>query len=266
MHALPRNLLHDSRLAPSWPMLLRQTWCEILLQVRMPMGLVWALIVTPMLFLFLGLGYAGQDVAGVDGQTYMMGSFATLGTFNIMLSTFAGGVASDRGARRHVLYRATPVRPAVLLGAKVITACIMTAVMSLLVIGVAVAAGTRIDVLDGVSLVARMIVGGLPIIAMGLAVGYLVRPSSVAVAINVIYLGLSFISGIYVPIPVTGGALQPIASFSPMSRLGELAWNAVGAETAHTLVGNLAVLAIYGLIFGIIALKAYGREEKRTFE
>lgn len=266
MHALPNVTRHEPGLAPIWPMLVRQVWCEILLQVRMPMGLVWSLVVTPILFLFVGMGYAGQEVAGIDGRTYMMGSFATLGTFNIMLTTFAGGMASDRSARRHVLYRAMPVRPVVMLGAKVITACLMAAVVSLLVVGVAVAAGTRIDVLDAATLVLRMMIGGLPMIAMGLAVGYLVRPSSVAVAINVISLGLSFISGIYVPIPTTGGALQPVASFSPMSRLGELAWSAVGAETAHTLVGNLTVLAIYGIAFGLLAVHAYGREEKRTFE
>lgn len=266
MHASPKHVPGTMAVAQIWPMLLRQAWCELLLQIRMPMGLVWSLIVTPILFLFVRLGYAGQDVAGIEGQTYMMGSFATLGTFNIMLTTFAGGVASDRSARRHVLYRATPVRPAVLLGAKVITACLMTAVMSLLVIGMAILVGTRIEALEAISLIMRMMIGGLPIVAMGLAVGYLVRPSSVAVAINVISLGLSFISGIYVPIPLTGGSLQPIASFSPMSRLGELAWSAVGAETAHTLVGNLTVLAIYGIAFGLIALRAYGREEKRTFE
>lgn len=266
MHASPSTSLNEMTLAPLWPMLLRQTWCEILLQLRMPMGMGWALVVTPILFLFLGLGYAGQDVAGIDGQTYMMGSLATLGTFNIMLTTFAAGVASDRSARRHVLYRATPVRPAVMLGAKAITACLMAALTTLFVIGVAVAVGTHVDVMDGAILVMRMVIGGLPMIAMGLAVGYLVRPSSVAVAINVISLGLSFVSGIYVPIPLTGGAIQPVATFSPMSRLGELAWSAVGAETPHTLVENLGVLAVYGVAFGILALHAYGREEKRTFE
>jgi ABC-2 type transport system permease protein len=266
MHALPNFTRHHPELAPVLPMLVRQVWCEVLLQVRMPMGLVWSLVVTPLLFLFLGLGYGGHEIAGIDGQTYMMASFATLGTFNIMLTTFAGGVASDRSARRHVLYRAMPVRPGVMLGAKAVTACLMAALVSLMVIGTAVVIGTRIDLLDAATLVLRMMVGGLPVIGMGLAVGYLVRASSVAVAINVISLGLSFISGIYVPIPTTGGALQPIASFSPMSRLGELAWNAVGAKTAHTLVDNLAVLAVYGLAIGLLALHAYGREEKRTFE
>lgn len=266
MPALPDAISAETRTAPVWPMLVRQVWAEIIINVRMPMGFAWAVVMTSILYLFLGFGYAGQDVAGIDGKLYMVASFTTFGTFNIMVSTFGGGVASDRSARRHVLYRAMPVRPMVLLGAKAVVACGVTATMSLLVIGTAVATGTRLDPLDAASLVVRMALGGIPFIAMGLAIGYLVRPSSVGVAINILSLGLSFLSGIYVPIPVTDGALQPIADVLPTYRLAELGWNAIGAETANSMIESILVLVAYTLVFGAIALHAYGREEKRTFE
>lgn len=266
MSASHNTLPRSNGLAPAWPMLFRQAWSELLQQVRMPMGLVWSLIATPILFLFIGFGWAGQDVAGIDGKTYMMASFAAFGTFNIMLGTFGSGVASDRSARRHVLYRAMPVRPVVLLGAKVLVACGMTAVMATLVVTIAVATGTRIDPLAAASLIGRMALGGIPFIAMGLAIGYLVRPSSVAVVINILSLGLSFLSGIYFPIPETGGALQPVANWSPMYRLAELGRDAVGAETANGMLHTVLVLAVYTLVFSLLALRAYGREEKRTFE
>lgn len=266
MSASPDTFPTPYRVAPAGPMLVRQAWAEMLQQLRMPMGLVWALVATSVLFLFIGFGWSGQDVAGIDGKTYMMASFAAFGTFNIMLGTFGGGIASDRSARRHVLYRAMPVPPAVLLGAKVVVACSMTAVMATLLVGTAVATGTRLDPLMAASLVGRMALGGIPFIAMGLAVGYLVRPSSVAVVINILSLGLSFLSGIYFPIPETGGAIQTVANWSPMYHLAELGRDAVGARVEHSMVDTVGVLLIYTLVFGLLALRAYGREEKRTFE
>lgn len=262
MLALRRN----ESLAPVWPMLMQQVRCEALLQVRMPMGLVWSLVITSVLYLFLGSGYAGREIAGVDGKTYMLASFAALGAFNTMLFTFGGGVASDRAARRHVLYRAMPVRPTVLLGAKAIVACAMTGVMVGLVIGTGIAIGVRLSPLAAIALTGRMMLGGVPFIAMGFAVGYLVRPSSVAVVLNVLSLGFAFLSGIYVPIPVTDGALQPIANVLPTYRLAELGWDAVGARTENSMGHTGLVLVIYAAIFTLLALRAYRREEKRTFE
>lgn len=266
MQILHKAVPQSTPLAPAWPMLVRQTTTEILLQARTPMGLIWTLVMTPLLFLMLGVGYAGQEVAGINGRAYMMASFATFGTFNIMLTTFAGTVASDRSARRHVLYRAMPVRPAVLLGAKVITACAMTAVMATIVVGTAIATGTSVHPADVISLVLRVTLGGMSFIALGLAIGYSMRATSVAVVINVLSLGLSILSGIYVPIPVTDGALQPVANVLPTYRLGELAWNAVGAETHNSMISSVIILFMYTVVFGVIALRAYGREEKRTFE
>lgn len=266
MLALPRTPVHDTSLAPVWPMLARQVWCELLLQIRMPMGLIWSLVVTSILYLFLGLGYAGHDVAGIDGKTYMLASFAALGTFNTMLFTFGGGVASDRGARRHILYRAMPVRPAVLLGARAIVACAITGLMVALVIGAGSAIGVRLSFLTAISVVARMMLGGIPFLAMGFTIGYLVRPSSVPVVLNVLSLGFAFLSGIYVPIQVTDGALQPIANVLPTYRLAELGWNAVGARTANSMSHTVLVLVFYTAVFMLLALRAYRREEKRTFE
>ncbi|HWV35216.1 MAG TPA: ABC transporter permease [Thermomicrobiales bacterium] len=263
MLALPKR---ESSLAPIRPMLARQVWCEFLLQIRMPMGLIWSLIITSILYLFLGLGYAGQDVAGIDGKTYMLASFAALGTFNTMLFTFGGGVASDRGARRHILYRAMPVRPAVLLGARAIVACALTAVMVGLVTGTGIAIGVRISPIAACSLIARLTLGGIPFLAMGLMIGYLIRPSSVAVVFNVLSLGFAFLSGIYVPIPVTDGALQPVANLMPTYRLAELGWDAVGAQTANSMFHTVLVLVLYTAVFTLLALRAYQREEKRTFE
>lgn len=266
MSAAPDTLGTPFRTAPALPMLIRQAWAEMLQQIRMPMGLVWSLVATSVLFLFIGFGWAGQDVAGIDGKTYMMASFGAFGTFNIMLGTFGGGIASDRSARRHVLYRAMPVPPAVLLGAKVLVACSMTAVMTTFLVCTAVATGTRLDPLMAVSLIGRMAIGGIPFITMGLAIGYLVRPASVAVAINILSLGLSFLSGIYFPIPETGGSIQRVANWSPMYHLAELGRDAVGAQVEHSIVNTVGVLLIYTLVFGLLALRAYGREEKRTFE
>jgi len=48
-------------------------------------------------------------------------------------------------------------------------------------------------------------------------------------------------------------------------RLGQLVWNAVGAQTHDSLSNNVLWLGGYGLVFIVLAIRAYGREEKHSF-
>ena len=59
--------------------------------------------------------------------------------------------------------------------------------------------------------------------------------------------------------------MQQIARFLPTNRYGQLAWHAAGAQTDNSVASNLLWLVGYGIIFVVIALWAYRREEEKTF-
>jgi ABC-2 type transport system permease protein len=64
---------------------------------------------------------------------------------------------------------------------------------------------------------------------MGLAIGYFVGPNSAVATINLIYLPLSFCSGLWVPIMFLPKLMQQIARFLPPYHLAQLALSVVGA-------------------------------------
>jgi ABC-2 type transport system permease protein len=97
---------------------------------------------------------------------------------------------------------------------------------------------------------------------MGMAIGYFAGPSSAPAVVNLIYLPLSFASGLWLPVDALPGFLQRLAPALPPYHLGQLALGAVGANTHGTFVGHWEALLACALICLGIARIGYQREEK----
>ena len=82
-------------------------------------------------------------------------------------------------------------------------------------------------------LAAILIFGALPFCAIGLAIGLLVRPNSATAVVNLLYLPLSFCSGLWIPISQLPEGVRHIAVFLPTDHLGALALGAVGLQAAR---------------------------------
>ena len=100
--------------------------------------------------------------------------------------------------------------------------------------------------------------------ALGFAIGYTAGPHAAPALANLIYLPLSFASGLFMPVSQLPGFVQRVAPYLPSYHYGQLAWSAVGAR-AEPLVVSLAWLAGYTVLFLAIAVRAYRREESRKF-
>ena len=83
--------------------------------------------------------------------------------------------------------------------------------------------------------------------------------------LNIVFLILSFASGLFLPVSMLPPFVQQLAPYLPTNRFGQLVWNAVGAQTHDSLGSNVLWLGGYGLVFVVIAVRAYGREEKKSF-
>jgi ABC-2 type transport system permease protein len=113
-------------------------------------------------------------------------------------------------------------------------------------------------------MIARLLVGSVPFIALGFAIGYTCGPNVAPAAANLIYLPLSFASGLFLPLSQLPGFVRVVAPYLPAYHYGQLAWSAVGAATERMPVA-LAWLAGYTVVFLAIAFRAYRREESRKF-
>ena len=79
-----------------------------------------------------------------------------------------------------------------------------------------------------------------------------------------IYLPLSFASGLFVPLNQLPALIQHLAPYLPSYHYAQLAWNALGAGREALWV-SLLWLGGYNALFLALAIRSYRREERVKF-
>ena len=247
-------------------LLLRQTLAEIRIRRRIPAFSVVNLALPVVFYAFFGLPVAQRFFA--DGRSvgaHVLASFGAYAVGSVMVYAFGIGVANERAMRIDLLLRATPLPPAVHLLAKIVTALVYSCISLALLIGFGVlVGGVRQPPGVWLSVALRLLGGSLPFIALGFLIGYRYGSNAAPAVANLVYLPLSFASGLFMPLDQLPGFVRAIAPWLPTYHYAQLAWNALGAPTERMGISVLW-LAGYTAIFLTLALRAYRREEDRKF-
>ena len=191
-------------------MLLAQTWSELRIRWRIPAFSVTIVALPVLFFTFFGLPYAGQTLPdGTSLGAYLVASFAAYSVGSVMVFGFGIGVAIERGQKVDLLMRATPLPPLIAILAKVLNALVY-ALLSLVVLIVyaVVVGGIRQDLTVWLDMIARLLAGSVPFIALGFAIGYLCGPNAAPAVANLIYLPLTFASGLFMPLSQLPGFVR----------------------------------------------------------
>jgi ABC-2 type transport system permease protein len=252
--------------APLARVLVRQTRSELLMRWRLPTFSATNLLLPVVLFSFFGLPLAGRTSArGLDLGLVVLTSFAAYAVGQVMVYGFGIGVAIERGQKIDVLMRATPLPPGVYLAAKVIVAMLFSllAVLVLFVFA-GVVGGIRVSPALWADVSVRLLVGALPLIGLGFAIGYVAGPNAAPALVNLIYLPLAFASGLFMPPEQLPAFVQRVAPYLPTYHYAQLVWSAVGAGREPVVV-SLAWLGGYAVLFLWAAVRAYRREAERKF-
>lgn len=253
-------------MAPLLRMLAAQTLGELRIRWRTPAFSLTNLALPVLFFTFFGLPVARQTFSnGVSVGAYLLASFAAYAVGSVMVYGFGIGVATERGMKIDLLMRATPLPPAIAILAKVLNALAFSllSVLVLIVYGILVG-GVRQDLTVWIDIVARLLAGSLPFAALGFAIGYSSGPHVAPALANLIYLPLSFASGLFMPLDRLPGFVQRIAPYLPSYHYGQLAWSAVGVPS-EPLLTSLAWLAGYTALFMAVTIRAYRREQSLKF-
>ncbi|HEV2952472.1 MAG TPA: hypothetical protein VG015_00070, partial [Candidatus Dormibacteraeota bacterium] len=167
-------------------MLGQQLKLEYLRLLRVPAFSLISLALPIILFTFFGLKHVNDNnCAAVNCGQYLLVSFGAYGFTSMMVFSFGIGVAIERGQRTNVLFRATPLPGVVLMLAKVIAAFLYgIVVLGALVLYAMVVGGVRIDPVTLSNVVMRLMVGSLPFIGLGFAIGYVSGPNSAPALAN----------------------------------------------------------------------------------
>lgn len=265
----PGVLDDTARLASTggpWPILTYQLYCELVKLLRLPMFILPTVLFPIMFFAFFGLPVVNREMNGVKVGPYLMASFGAYSMISVALFSFGASIAAERGLGWNRLLRTTPMRSWMLFSAKVVMAILfgLVTLLALFAFGI-LAGGVRMPLQRWGELTLSLLVGMAPFVALGLFIGYIAGPNSAAAIANLIFLPLSFASGLFVPLENLPTIVQRLAPYLPAYHTGQLGWIAVGAGDNKGVGVHLLWLVGYSLIFLALALFAYRRDEGKQF-
>jgi ABC-2 type transport system permease protein len=239
--------------------LLLESRTEFLRLLRAPSFSVPTIAFPLMFYLLFGV-LLGPVHGNAQVARRALASFMVLGTIAPGLFALGITLASDRERGLLELKRALPMPRGIYLAAKMAMALLCAAIVALLIMGMAgLLAGVALPAVQWGLLLGLALCGVLPFCAIGLCVGALTRASAAPAVLNLIYLPMSFLSGLWVPLEFLPHGLARLAPLWPAWHLAQIAQAAVGAGDAHGVPGHLAVLAGVAAACFAFARRALGR-------
>lgn len=207
--------------------------------------------------LIFGAAVRSEPLAGKALFT----AFAVMGVIGPGMFGFGVIVAMERDQGYLVLKRALPMPPAANFVARMLMAMIFAALVMISVAVAALTAGhVALTIGELLATFAVGVAGALPFCAMGLAIGAYVSGRAAAAVVNLVYLPMLHLSGLFYPLPAF---LQSIAPIWPPYHLNRLALAAAGAPVRGEAATHAAILVAETLLFGLIAVRRLDKEERR---
>jgi ABC-2 type transport system permease protein len=216
--------------------------------------LMFSLVLPSVMLVFIGRAYGdGTVFPGVSGKAYFMVSMALLGVMANALSS-GGTIAVERGLGWNRQLRLTPLRPVDYVITKVLVALgiaagplLMTFLIGRLVLDIQLGAAVW------ASMAGLVLLSALPFAALGVAIGYFIKPESAQQVVGLVNMGLALLGGIW--FPVTGGAMKTIAELTPTYWAGQLARGPL--VHGHPSAQSLIVIAAWTVGLTAIAFRRF---------
>lgn len=232
---------------------------EFLRLLRTPSFALPTILFPSMFYLLFGV-LLNRPSHGFDPAAYML---ATLSVFGVMapgLFGFGVVVAMEREQGLLTLKRALPMPPGAYLFAKMVMAMLFATLITLLLMVLAFALGhVRMPPGDWLALLVTDVLGVLPFGALGLLIGTLVGGQGAPAVVNLVYLPMSFLSGLWVPLQFMPKFLQNLSPLWPSTHLGQVALSVAGLGGDGRILLHVAVLAGFTLVFFAIARRRLAR-------
>jgi ABC-2 type transport system permease protein len=261
--AFPLDTAADApRRASSLRIFITEIRFEILRALRTRAFSLSAIGFPVMFYILFGLVLNRSEVMapGVPVAKYLLGGYAVFGALGAAIFGIGVGVALDRSAGWMELKQASPMPPLAYVLAKCFMAMIFSLIIVVILTVLGIAAGhVHLSVKEFASIAGLSAVAAIPFSCLGLAMAFLVPPTSAGGIANLIYLPMSFLSGLWVPLPMLPHFLREIAPIFPTYHLAQLMYGALGAPTQGTVPGHVFGLLGFTLIMLGVTWIAYNR-------
>jgi len=217
---------------------------ELLKNIRIPVYAISTVAFPVMFYVLFGIVLGSNAADRKENATYLLATMGCFGVIAVALFGFGVSLAMERGQGWLQVKRASPMPVSAYFLGKLCSAVVFSTVIMLLLLTIGFAFFS----------------------AMGMAIGYFAKPNSAPGLVNLIYLPMSFCSGLWIPLFLLPRGLQTFAKLLPPYHLSQLALNAVGMVNNPTPAwGHVEALIAFTLICLGLAAWGYWRDEGKTY-
>ena len=226
---------------------------QFLSSLRLPAFAVPTLLFPLFFYLFFGVVFQRGGVS-LAAPTYMLATYGVFGVLGPSLFGFGVGLAQERDSGALLLKRTTPMPAGAYLFARVAVAMIFGAVvlLGLFLLG-AYAAGVELHRSQWFGLAGVTLAGVLPLCALGLAMGAWAKQQAAVAVVNLVFISMSVLSGLWFPIQMLPGFLQDLAIVFPAYHLGQLALKVIDLDMGQPAALHVGLLAGQAAVFLAVA-------------
>jgi ABC-2 type transport system permease protein len=251
---ITRDDYSDALRAPSVARIfLLESRFELLKLLRTPAFALPTLAFPVIFYLLFAIVLPGQW-GGYSKPAYLLATYGVFGVIGPALFGFGVGLAMEREQGLLELKRVSPMPTAAYFFAKIAMSLCFGLIIVLLLSAVAIGlGGVRMTLSTWLLLLAALLLGTLPFSALGLWIGTLVKGAGAVAVVNLIYLPMSVLSGLWFPIFMFPSVLQKLALLWPSWHLAQLALGVVGQVENVAWVTHVAALLLMTTLFLALA-------------
>jgi len=238
----------------STPTLLRSYLLEARLEflrvLRTPAFALPTLLFPPLFYLLFGLLLNRHSA---DAAHYLFATYSVFGVMAPALFGFGVGIAIERERGWLSLKRVAPMPAGAYLLAKMAMAGLFALIIYLILATMAFTlGGLRLEGWQWLLLGLIAVCGVLPFCALGLMIGSRANASGAPALVNLIYLPMAFLSGLWLPLNLLPEFIGRIAPLWPAYHLSQLALATLGRGDGSSVLPHLAALMGFtGVCFAI---------------
>ncbi len=230
---------------------------EFLRVIRTPAFAVPTLMFPPLFYLLFGLLL---NHGNAQAAQYLFATYSIFGVMAPSLFGFGVGMAIERERGWLSLKRVAPMPPGAYLAAKMLMAMLFATIIYVVLASMAFAlGGIRLNLSQWLAIGVVADLGVLPFCALGLLIGTRANASAAPALVNMIYLPMSFLSGLWVPLSMLPAFFSTIAPLWPAYHLAQLALMVVGRVPTAGVAAHVAWLGGFSWICFAVARRGMVR-------
>ncbi|MBU2180358.1 MAG: ABC transporter permease [Gammaproteobacteria bacterium] len=234
-------------------LLLTEAKYDLLTLWRTPGFVAPSLIFPVMFYLLFGvfLTKGGQS-------DYLLVTYCCFGVMGPALFNFGVNVASEKSQGWLTMKQIAPAPVSAYLFGKMVSSLLFALVIVVLLFVVAALFGqVRLYTSQWLGLAGLVLLGTIPFCLFGLWLGLTISAKAAPAVVNLIYLPMAFLGGLWLPIQLLPVSLQHFAQLLPSFHFGQLALGIINRALPQPWWQHLLALLLFTLLFAFLTTRAF---------